>query len=67
MRTDFENLSDGAVVVLHPNAGNPLHKKPIRATYAGGYFYCDGTNPEEGPDYYWRDVLTFNDGFEIAE
>lgn len=63
MRVDFENLQDGASVTLHPRPDNPLHKKPIVATYAGGYFYCEGSPPEEGPDYYLGDVLAFNEGF----
>lgn len=64
MRTDIERLQDGDRVTLFPNSLNPLHKKPVTATFAGGYFYCDGSKPEDGPDYYWRDVLEFNDGFE---
>ena len=67
MRTDFENLSDGDVVTLHPNAINPLHKKPVTATFQGGYFYRQGTDPMEGPDYYFGNVLTFNDGFESGQ
>jgi hypothetical protein len=63
MRTDFENLKDGEKIVLHPNAQNPLHKKPVRAIYDKGYFYCKGTNPMEGPDYYFGDVLRYNIGY----
>ena len=63
LRQDFENLSDGDRIVLHPNSDNPLHKRPVTATFQGGYFYCDGTNSTDGPDYYFRDVLAYNDGF----
>lgn len=63
MRTDFENLQDGDQVTLYPSVENPLHRTPIVATYSGGYFYCEGTNPEKGPDYYLGDVLRFNEGF----
>ena len=63
MRTDFDNLQDGDLVTLHPNAANPLHRKPIEAMYQSGYFYCQGTPPTEGPDYYLGDVLKYNDGF----
>ncbi len=66
MRTDFENLTDGVVITLVPNENNPLHKKPIEATYSSGYFYCKGTPPEEGPDYYMGDVLAYNDGFLLG-
>lgn len=66
MRQDFDMLSDGDRIVLHPNNSNPLHKQSVAATYAGGYFYCDGTPPEEGPDYYLGDVLTYNKGFETV-
>ena len=66
MRTDWENLEDGARIQLYPNNTNPLHDKPVRATYQSGYFWCDGTDPMEGPDYYWRDVLVYNDGFQTT-
>lgn len=66
MRNDFEAIEDGARVMLYPNDRNPLHKKPVKATYAGGYFYCDGTNPTEGPDYYLGDVFAYNMGYEVA-
>ena len=65
LRTDIENLQDGDRVRLHPNASNPLHEAPFDATFSGGYFFADGSPHEEGPDYYWRDVLRFNDGFEL--
>ena len=65
MKTDFENLTDGAAIILHPNEDNPLHKRPIQAVYSGGYFFCKGTDPTEGPDYYMGDVLAYNDGYEI--
>lgn len=63
LRTDFETLSDGDRITIYPHSENPLHKWPVKATFQGGYFYCDGTPPEEGPDYYFGDVLTWNDGF----
>jgi hypothetical protein len=50
---------DGDRVELRPNADNPLHKKPVMATYQGGYFYCDGSDPTLGPDYYLGDVLAY--------
>jgi hypothetical protein len=65
MRTDIENLKDGDRVVLFPNSLNPLHKKPITASFHDGYFYCESSHAEDGPDYYWRDVLEFNEGFEV--
>lgn len=63
MRTDFENLQDGDRITLHPNSTNPLHKTPQVATFMGGYFHCDDSDPLDGPDYYWRDVALYNDGF----
>ena len=63
MRTDFETLSDGDQVILHPNSENPLHKKPVKATVQSGYFHCEGSNPMDGPDYYFGDVLKYNHGF----
>lgn len=65
-RQDFESLEDGDRVTLIPNDANPLHKKPVQATYASGYFYCDGTDPIEGPDYYFGDVLRYNVGFILG-
>ena len=67
MNTDLNSLQDGSRVMLHPNSSNPLHKKPIQAVFYGGYFYCDGTPPDQGPDYYFRDVLQFNDGWTIEQ
>jgi hypothetical protein len=64
MRTDFDNLNDGDRITIYPAQDNPLHKEPVKATYQAGYFYCDGTNPTEGPDYYLADVLKWNEGFE---
>lgn len=66
MRTDFDAIEEGARVELVPNADNPLHRKPIRAIYSGGYFYCDGTPSEEGPDYYLGDVARYNAGWQPA-
>lgn len=66
MRTDFHDLCDGDRVKLYPNTANPLHKSPVIATYSGGYFYCDGTTPADGPDYYLGDVAAYNDGFVEA-
>ncbi|MHB1086120.1 MAG: hypothetical protein ACYCZ0_00025 [Minisyncoccota bacterium] len=63
MNTDFETLSDGERVMLYPLADNPLHKHPVMATFQNGYFYCDGTPPEDGPDYYYGDVLRYCEGF----
>lgn len=63
MRTDFENLSEGDVITLYPNSANPLHKGPVKATYTNGYFFCEGGNPAEGPDYYLGDVMAYNEGF----
>lgn len=54
-------LNDNDRVLLTPLPGNPLHKKPVMATYWSGYFYCDGSNKVDGPDYYWGDVLTYCD------
>jgi hypothetical protein len=65
LRTDFENLEDGATVILHPNEASPLHKEPVKATFQSGYFYCEGSDPMDGPDYYFGDVLAYNDGFEL--
>lgn len=64
--TEYANLEDGDRVRLYPNDQNPLHKAPIMATFSGGYFYCDGTDPISGPDYYLGDVLTYNDRIEVV-
>ena len=66
MRTDFDQIEEGAQIVLHPRVGNPLHDEPVMARFAGGYFYCDGTDPADGPDYYMGDVLTYNSGYSEA-
>ena len=63
MRSDFDNLEDGQQITLVPNEDNPLHSMPVKATYSAGYFYCEGSKPEDGPDYYMGDVLAYNLGF----
>jgi len=63
IRTDYDALHDGARIVLHPTEDNPLHRAPVKATYSGGYFYCDGTRKEEGPDYFLGDVFLYTRGF----
>ena len=64
MRTDFQNIKDGTKVTIYPNEENPIHSQPVEATFLGGYFYCRGSNPYEGPDYYLGDVFRYNNGFE---
>lgn len=63
--SDIENLEDGARVRLHPTQDNPIHKEPKNATYSGGFFFCDGSDPRDGPDYYLGDVLTYNERIEV--
>lgn len=62
---ELESLTDGDRVRLYPNCENRLHTKPVMATYADGYFFCDGTDPMEGPDYYEGDVMRYNDRIEV--
>ena len=52
----IEKLKSGDEVLLTPGPNDPIHKKPVKAIYSGGYFYCHDTNPAEGPDYWWRDA-----------
>lgn len=56
---------DGIKVLLRPNANNPIHKQPVTAFYQSGYFYCEGSNPADGPDYYLGDVSAYNDSIEV--
>lgn len=64
MRTDFENIDQGQAVTLYPNERNMLHSKPVTALFSNGYFFCYGSNHEDGPDYYFGDVSKYNDGFD---
>lgn len=66
MRQDFDQIEDGTTVILYPNERNPLHKKPVKALYDGGYFFCEGTTPTDGPDYYMGDVFSYNKGFKVV-
>lgn len=63
LQDNLEDLENGSVVILHPNKYNPIHKKPISATYQDGYFYCKGSDPLNGPDYYWGDILAYCHGW----
>lgn len=67
LRHDFEHIPDRAAVMLFPADANPLHRRPVRAIYAGGYFHCDGSDPSEGPDYYLGDVAAFCRGFRLED
>ena len=66
MRTDFENLRDGDEIILYPNKDNPLHKKPVKASFWGGYFFCNNIFSEDGPTYYLGDVSRYNHGFDLV-
>jgi len=66
-RTDFSSLQDGARITLYPQPDNPLHCKPVAATYQSGFFYCDGTPPEQMPDYCMRDITEAIAGFDFLE
>lgn len=61
----LKEMQDGSRVRLTPNALNPLHNKPVNATYSGGYFHCEGSDPMDGPDYYWADVFQYNERIEV--
>lgn len=63
-RTDFHNIEEGQRVTLHPADANLIHREPVVATYSAGYFFCDGTDPECGPDYSLSDVAAFCRGWE---
>lgn len=63
---DLNTLDDGQRVKLTPNSSNPLHTGAVIATFSGGYFLCDGSNPMDGPDYYWRDVFQYNEAIELV-
>ncbi len=67
MTTDISHLQDGTRVRLHPTSDNPLHNQPVLATYSQGYFYCDGSDPIYGPDYYVGDVAAYNERIEVIE
>ena len=67
---DWESLlqhGNGTKVILHPNEDNPLHDNPIEATLSDGYFFCEGSNPLDGPDYYFGDVAQYNEGFSYCD
>lgn len=66
IKNDFNSLTDGQQVILVPNQDNPIHHEPVIATYTGGYFYCEGSDPTNGPDYYLGDVARFNTGFTLS-
>ena len=67
MQTDIRGLSDGDCVMLYPNSENNLHVFPVKAIYSGGYFYCDGSNALDGPDYYFGDVLSYCHGWSVVK
>lgn len=67
LRHDFENIPEDADVILHPAEANPVHREPVKAMRIGIYFFCEGTDPERGPDYYLGDVAAFCEGWQPIE
>lgn len=72
--TQIPNIVDAPVlpenctkVMLYPKENNPIHKKPVMATYIDGYFYCEGSDISCGPDYYFGDVLIYNSHWDEVE
>lgn len=65
LRRDFQSLEDGARVVLYPDDTNPLHREPVKAIFQGGYFFCDGSTAEEGPDYSLKEAAQYTRGFAL--
>ena len=61
--TNIESLEDGTRVVLRPLPSNPIHNDPVAAMYLNGCFWCDGSSPADGPDYYFGDVLRYCEGW----
>ena len=39
----------------------------MKAIRQGAYFFCEGTDPEHGPDYHLGDVAAFCEGWEMDE
>lgn len=66
MRTDFDQIPNDSRVTLYPKKDNPLHSTAIGAFFSNGYFYCDGNDGSDGPDYYLGDVLKYNEGYSTA-
>ena len=66
IRTDFDAIPDGATIILHPREANPLHRAPVEATHSIGFFYCKGSDPTDGPDYWVGDVRMFCDGWSLV-
>jgi len=64
---DLRHVIDGVQVMIYPLPNNLRHQKPVKARYDSGYFYCEGTNLKDGPDYYWRDIFLYNKGFELVK
>ena len=62
--TDFEQIESGDRVILYPAKNNPLHNKPVKALFLDGYYYCDGSDPDFCPDYHFRDVWVFCNGYD---
>lgn len=67
MRHDFEGIPDGSTITLHPADANMLHRAPVKATRSGFYFFCEGSDPTDGPDYSMRDVSAFCEGWQPVE
>lgn len=67
LRNDFHELTDHTEILLFPEPDNPIHDKPIKALFSGGYFWCEESPAEEGPDYFYGDVARYCAGFVVVE
>lgn len=68
MRTDFENLEDGDVIILHPNDANPFSTtSPAEVVFYKKCFFDTCKPINERHDYDLSDVLEFNHGFTVND
>ena len=67
LRHDFHNIPEDVDVILHPADANLIHRKSIKATRIADYFFCEGSDPERGPNYHLGDVAAFCEGWTPVE
>ncbi len=67
LRHDFQNIPEDVDVILHPADANLIHREPVKAMRIADYFYCEGSDPERGPNYHLGDVAAFCEGWTPVE
>lgn len=64
MEANFSRVCSGQRVLLHPKSDNPFHRKPVKAVFLEGSYFCEDREERGQPDYSNLNVGLYFDGWE---